>query len=76
MDMRERIESALETVRPALQMDGGDVELVAFDDREGIVQVRLVGACGACPISAMTMKHGIERRIKAEVPEIREVLAV
>lgn len=74
-DVRERIESALETIRPALQSDGGDVELVDFSD-EGVVLLRLLGACGACPISSLTMKHGIEKRIKANVPEVTAVEAI
>lgn len=75
MDMRQRIETALDAIRPALQGDGGDVEFVDFDD-DGVVHLRLMGACGACPISSMTVKHGIERRIKAAIPEVREVQAV
>ena len=75
-EMRDRIESALETIRPALQVDGGDVEFVDFQAGEGILQLRLVGACGACPISWMTVKHGIERRVKAAIPEVIEVQAV
>lgn len=75
MNMRQRIETALDAIRPALQGDGGDVEFVDFDD-DGIVHLRLMGACGACPISSMTVKHGIERRIKAAIPEVREVQAV
>ncbi|MBV9773287.1 MAG: NifU family protein [Gemmatimonadetes bacterium] len=74
--MREKIEDTLDTIRPALRSDGGDVELVGFDDDEGIVQVRLMGACSSCPISTLTMKQGIERRIKAVVPEVREVQAI
>jgi Fe-S cluster biogenesis protein NfuA len=76
MTIPERIENALETIRPALQIDGGDVEFVGFSGDDGIVQIRLVGACGACPISSMTVKHGIERRIKAAVPEVTEVAVV
>lgn len=76
MTIREKIEDTLDTIRPALRSDGGDVELVDFDDDEGIVQVRLMGACSSCPISTMTMKQGIERRIKAVVPEVREVQAI
>jgi Fe-S cluster biogenesis protein NfuA len=76
MTIPERIEGALETIRPALHIDGGDVELVGFNHEDGIVQIRLVGACGACPISSVTVKHGIERRIKAAVPEVREVAVV
>lgn len=76
MSIRERIETTLDTIRPALHIDGGDVEFVGFNDEDGVLQVRLVGACEGCPISSMTMKHGIERRIKAMVPEVSEVQAV
>lgn len=76
MSIREKIEDTLDTIRPALRTDGGDVELVGFDDGPGIVRLRLMGACSSCPISAMTMKQGIERRLKMSVPEVREVLAV
>ena len=76
MNIRDRIETSLDTIRPALQLDGGDVELVDFNDQDGVVQLRLVGACGACPISSMTVKHGIEKRIRAMVPEVTGVQAV
>lgn len=76
MTIPERIENALESIRPALHIDGGDVELVGFSDDDGIVSIRLVGACGGCPISSMTVKHGIERRVKAAVPEVTEVAVV
>jgi Fe-S cluster biogenesis protein NfuA len=72
----ERIGTALDSIRPALQSDGGDVELVGFSESDGVVQIRLVGACGPCPISSMTVKHGIERRIRAAVPEVSEVQAI
>jgi len=72
--MRERIEAALEKIRPALQADGGDVELVGVND--GIVSVRLTGACGSCPMSTMTLKMGVERAIRQEVPEIKKLVAV
>lgn len=70
----ERIGTALDSIRPALQSDGGDVELVEFTD--GVVKIRLVGACGPCPISSMTVKQGIERRVRAAVPEVTAVQAV
>jgi len=76
MSVLDRIESSLESIRPALHVDGGDVELVDFNQEDGVVQLRLVGACGHCPISSMTVKHGIERRIKAMVPEVTAVEAV
>ena len=73
-DIRERVQSALEEVRPALQMDGGDVELVQVDD--GVVQVRLLGACGGCPMATMTLVGFVEERLKTRVPEIRQVVNV
>jgi Fe-S cluster biogenesis protein NfuA len=66
--MKAKIEAALQKVRPMLQADGGDVELV--DVQEGIVTVRLRGACGGCPMSQMTLKNGIERILKQEVPGV------
>ena len=69
--MKEKIQAALEKVRPMLQADGGDVELV--DVQDGIVTVRLQGACGGCPMSQMTLKNGIERILKQEVPEVVSV---
>jgi len=76
MTISERIEDALESIRPALHIDGGDVEFVDFNGDDGVVQIRLVGACGSCPISSMTVKHGIERRIRAAVPEVTGVAVV
>jgi len=73
--MKEKVESALSKIRPSLKADGGDVELVEVTS-DGVVKVRLTGACGGCPMSQMTMKMGIERIIKDEVPEIKEVVAV
>ncbi len=66
--MKEKVQKALDKVRPMLQADGGDVELV--DVKDGIVTVRLQGACGGCPMSQMTLKNGIERILKQEIPEI------
>lgn len=71
--MREKVQAALDKVRPALQRDGGDVELVEVSP-DGVVKVRLKGACGGCPMSTMTLKQGIERTIKQAVPEIKEVV--
>lgn len=72
--MREKVEAALNKVRPALWADGGDVELVNVKD--GVVFVRLTGACGGCPMSTMTLRRGVERVIKAEVPEVKQLVAV
>ena len=73
-DLKERVEKSLDTIRPALMADGGNVELVDVED--GIAKVRLQGACGTCPSALMTLKQGIEVRVKEDVPEIREVEAV
>ena len=73
--MKERVEKALDIIRPMLMADGGNVELVEVTPA-GIVKVRLAGACGGCPMSQMTLKQGIEKVVKKEVPEIKEVVAV
>ena len=72
--MREDVQAVLEQIRPALQADGGDVELV--DINEGVVHLRLKGACANCPMSDMTFKMGIERILKERVPEVTEVIGV
>ena len=73
--MQQKIEKALAKVRPSLQADGGDVELIEVSD-EGGVKVRLTGACGGCPMATMTLKAGIERVLRKEVPEVKRVEAV
>ena len=72
--MKEKVEEALGQIRPSLQADGGDVELVGVDD--GVVSVRLTGACGSCPMSQMTLKMGIEATLKEKIAEVKEVVAV
>ena len=72
--MREKVEAVLAQIRPALQADGGDVELV--DVNEGRVRLKLKGACAGCPMATMTLQHGIERMLKAQIPEVKEVIAV
>ncbi len=72
--MREKVEAALDKVRPALLADGGNVELV--DVNEGVVKLRLTGACGGCPMATMTLRNGIERVLKEQVPEVKKVIAV
>ena len=72
--MQEKVEAALAQIRPALQADGGDVELV--DMNEGGVRLKLKGACGGCPMATMTLRHGIERVLKGQIPEVKEVIAV
>ncbi|MCF6158940.1 MAG: NifU family protein [wastewater metagenome] len=69
--MREKIEEALGRIRPALQADGGDIEFVDVED--GVVKVRLRGACGSCPSALMTLKYGVEERLKEEIPEVKSV---
>ena len=72
--MRAKVEEILNNIRPSLQADGGGVELV--DVKEGVVSLKLTGACAGCPMSAMTLKNGIERTLKQEIPDIKEVIAV
>jgi Fe-S cluster biogenesis protein NfuA len=72
--LEQQVKAALEEVRPALRMDGGDVELVGVD--EGVVQVRLLGACGGCPMAMMTLVGFVEERLKQRVPDIRQVVSV
>jgi len=73
--MQQKVKDALAKVRPSLQADGGDVELISVSD-EGVVKVRLTGACGSCPMATMTLKAGIERVLKKEVPEVKRVEAL
>ena len=73
--MRDEVQSALDMVRPQLQADGGDAEIVEVTD-DGIVKLRLTGACGGCPMSQMTLKMGIERILKEKVPAVKSVEAV
>ncbi|MSM40591.1 MAG: NifU family protein [Geobacter sp.] len=73
--MIEEVKKVLEQVRPALQADGGDVELVEVTE-DGVVKVRLKGACGSCPMSTMTLKMGIERTLMEKVPGVKEVVGV
>jgi len=72
--VREKVEKAISEIRPFLEADGGNIELI--DVQEGIVKVKLVGACGSCPMSQMTLKRGVEARLKAQIPEVKEVIAV
>ena len=72
--IEKRVQNALEEIRPKIQADGGDIELIAIENRT--VKVRLKGACAGCPMSAITLKQGVERLIKAKVPEIQSVEAV
>ncbi len=73
--MKERVEAALNKIRPSLKADGGDIVLVDVTP-DGIVKVKLTGACGCCPMSQMTLKAGVERIVKQEVPEVKEVISV
>ena len=70
----QRVDRALDQIRPAIRMDGGEVELVEIE--EGVAKVRMMGACGGCPMSTMTLKMGIERAIRQAVPEVKAVEAV
>jgi Fe-S cluster biogenesis protein NfuA len=76
MTMTEQLQEAIEVIRPALQADGGDMTLVGVDEESGRVDIELVGACGSCPASTMTLKAGIERILKDRVPGVTEIVAV
>ena len=71
-----KIKKVLETIRPSLQLDGGDVQLVDFDEKLGVLKVELMGQCAHCPMSQITLKQGIEAEIKRAAPEVKEVQAV
>jgi len=73
--MKEKVEAALAKIRPSLNADGGDVKLIDVSD-DGVVKVQLTGACGGCPMSQMTLKMGIEKVLKEEIPEVKEVVGV
>ncbi len=73
--MKEKVQTVLEKIRPTLQADGGDVTLIGVEE-DGTVKVQLTGACGSCPMSTMTLKNGIERLLKQEIPEVKEVIQV
>ena len=72
--MKEKIEAALKKIRPMLQADGGDIELVDVSE-DGVVKVKLTGACGCCPMSQVTLKNAVEQKLKDEVPGVKEVIA-
>ncbi|OGR60502.1 MAG: hypothetical protein A2X34_04075 [Elusimicrobia bacterium GWC2_51_8] len=73
--MKKDIEKVIEQIKTMLEADGGSVELVSVDETKGVVTVKLTGACGCCPHAAMTLKHMVEKKIKEEVPGVKEVLA-
>ncbi len=72
--MKEKIEAALKKIRPMLQADGGDIELVDVS-KDGVVKVKLTGACGCCPMSQITLKNAVEQKLKKEVPGIKSVIS-
>jgi len=73
--LNEKVQHAIQDVRPSLQADGGDIELVSVSD-DGVVSVRLTGACGSCPMSTMTLKMGVDNYLKKTIPEVKEVVQV
>jgi len=75
-DIKQKIQQELNNIRPHLQMDGGDVELVDFDGEKGILKLRLQGACSGCPMSQITLQDGIGRVIKEKMPQVKEVVSV
>ena len=75
-DLEAKVSEVLGTVRPYIQADGGDIELVSVDHAKGVVSIRFHGSCRGCPMSAMTLKMGVERHLKEKVPAITEVISV
>jgi Fe-S cluster biogenesis protein NfuA len=73
--MKEQVDEIIQKIRPSLQADGGDIDLVEVTD-DGVVKVKLKGACGSCPMATMTLKAGVERALKQELPEVKEVVSV
>ncbi len=76
MNIQQKIQQELDLIRPHLQMDGGDVEMVEFDEATGILKLRLTGHCVGCPMSQMTLQEGIGRSVKEKIPEVKEVVEV
>lgn len=76
MSIIEQISTSLNKIRPSLQADGGDVELVSFDETDGTAKVRLTGMCAGCPMAAYTLKEGIEAEVKKDIPQVKRVEAV
>ena len=74
--MKEKVQEVIEEIRPSLQRDGGEIELVDVNEDDGVVKVRLTGACHGCPMSQMTLKMGVEHELKKKVPEVSKVVAV
>ena len=74
--MKEEVEKVLDQIRPSIQLDGGDVEFVEYNEKTGVVSVRMQGACVGCPMSQITLKAGIESMLQKEVPEVKEVISV
>jgi Fe-S cluster biogenesis protein NfuA len=73
-NIEERIKESLETIRPSMQADGGDIEFVSFDEKKGVVKVKMVGHCAHCPMSQYTLKEGVEAILTKEVPEVKSVI--
>ena len=74
--VEDRVQEVLASIRPAIRLDGGDIELVDYDEESGCVRIRMVGACHACPMSMLTLKAGIEQRLRMIVPEVKTVESV
>jgi len=73
--VKEKVQKIIDEIRPALQADGGNIELIEVGE-DGVVKVRLMGACGSCPMSQLTLNRGVEARLKAKIPEVKEVVSV
>ena len=76
LSFEDKVKEVLETVRPSLQADGGDIEFVSADEQTGQVSVKLTGACGGCPMATYTLKQGVEAMMKSQIPEVTEIVQV
>lgn len=76
MKIEEKIEKSLNSIRPSLKADGGDIEFISFDEKKGLVKVKLLGMCANCPMAHVTLKEGVEAVLRKEVPGIKEVINI
>ena len=74
--MKQKVQKVIDRIRPMLENDGGSIELIDVDEKKGIVKVKLTGTCGACPFSMMTLKNVIEKAIKEEIPQVKEIVSI
>lgn len=74
--MEDKIKKVLDKIRPNLQMDGGDLEFISFDDKSGVLKIKFQGACVGCPMSQLTLHEGVGKAVKEEIPEVKDIISV